>query len=67
MENIYNNTKFENVLRVKWAVYPKYFTGNMDVSTAVHRKPRKKYRPAIGLNLSFNILKFLTKGLKYTK
>ena len=43
MENIYNYTKFTNVSRVKLAVYPLYFTGNIDVSTAVHRKPRKKY------------------------
>ena len=26
-------------------IYPLYFTGNIDVSTVVHRKPRKKYRP----------------------
>ena len=45
MENIYNYTKFTNVSRAKLAVYPVYFTGNIDVSTAVHRKPRKKYRP----------------------
>ena len=45
MKNIYNYTKFTNVSRVKQAVYPLYFTGNIDVSTAVHRKPRKKYRP----------------------
>ena len=45
MENIYNYTKFTNISSVKWAVYPLYFTGNFDFSTAVHRKPRKKYRP----------------------
>ena len=45
MENIYNYTKFTNVSRVKYAVYPLYLTGNIADSTAVHRKPRKKYRP----------------------
>ena len=45
MENIYNYTKFTNVSRVKKAVYPLYFTGYIDVSSAAHRKPRKKYRP----------------------
>ena len=45
MENIYNYTKFTNVSRVKYAVYPLYFPGNIDVFTTVHRKPRKKYRP----------------------
>ena len=45
MENIYNSTKFTNISRVKKAIYPLYFTGNIDVSTATHRKPRKKYRP----------------------
>ena len=54
MENIYNYTKFTNVSRVKKAVYPLYFTGNIDVSTAVHKKPRKKYRPALKhLNFSY--------------
>ena len=47
MINIYNFTKFTNVSRVKQAVYSLYFTGNIDVSTAVHRKPRKKYRHAV--------------------
>ena len=47
MEKIYNYTKITNVSRVKLAVYPLYFTGNIDVFTAVHRKPRKKNRPAI--------------------
>ena len=32
---------------VKEAVYPVYFTGNMANSAAAHRKPRKKYRPAV--------------------
>ena len=45
MENIYNYTKFTNVSRVKYAVYTLYLTGNIADSTAVHRKPRKKYRP----------------------
>ena len=45
MENIYNYAKFIDVSRIKQAVYPLYFTGNIDVSTTVHRKPRKKYRP----------------------
>ena len=47
MENIYNYTKFTNVSRVKYAVYPLYLTGNIADSTAVHRKPRKKYRPVV--------------------
>ena len=41
MENTYNGTKFCNVLRVKLAVYPVYFTGNTANSTAVYRKHRK--------------------------
>ena len=45
MENTYNYTKFTNVSRVKYAVYPLYLTGNIADSTAIHRKPRKKYRP----------------------
>ena len=45
MENIYNYTKFTNVSRVKYAVNPLYLKGNIADSTAVHRKPRKKYRP----------------------
>ena len=47
MENIYNYTKSTNVSNLKYAFYPLYFTGNIDVSTAVHRKPRKKYRPGL--------------------
>ena len=50
MENIYNYTKFTNVSRIKLAVYPLYLTRNIDVSTAVHRKPRKKYRPGHSLD-----------------
>ena len=46
IENIYNYTKFTNVSRVKYAVYPQYSTGNIADSTAVHWKPRRKYRPA---------------------
>ena len=47
MENIYNYTNFTDVSRVKSAVYPLYFIGNIADSTAVHRKPRKKYRPGV--------------------
>ena len=47
MERFYNSTKLINVSRVKEAVYPVYFTGNMADSAAVHRKPKKKYRPAL--------------------
>ena len=36
MGKIYNSTKLINVSRVKEAVYPVYFTGNMSDSTAVH-------------------------------
>ena len=46
MDKFCNSTKFINVLRVTEAVYTVYFTGNMAYSAAVHRKPRKKYRPA---------------------
>ena len=46
MGKFYNLTKFGNVSSVKVAIYPVYFTGNMADSAAVHRKPRKKYRPA---------------------
>ena len=35
MENIYNYIKFTNVSRVKWAVYPLYFTGNMDAKKKI--------------------------------
>ena len=45
MENIYKYTKFTNVSRVKYAVYPLYLIGNIVDSTAVHKKPRKKSRP----------------------
>ena len=45
MENTYNGTKFCNVLRVKLAVYPVYFTGNTANSTAVYRKHRKNPTP----------------------
>ena len=38
MENIYNYTKSIDVSRVKLAVYPLYFTGNIDVSTAHNSK-----------------------------
>ena len=54
MENIYNSTKFTNVSRIKYAIYPLYLTGNIDVSTAVHRKPRKKYHPG-GWGVLLNI------------
>ena len=47
IENIYNYTKFTNVSWVKYAVYPLYLTGNIADSTAVHRKPRKKYCPGL--------------------
>ena len=47
MENIYNYTKFTNFSRVKQFVYPLYFTRDIYISTAVHRKPRKKYRPGV--------------------
>ena len=47
MENIYNFTKFTNVSRVKYAIYPLYLTGNIADSTEVLRKPRKKYRPDV--------------------
>ena len=47
MEKIYNSTKLINVSRVKEAVYPVYFTGNMVDYAAVHRKPKKKYRPVL--------------------
>ena len=33
------------ILRVKEAVYPLYFIGNMVDSVVVHRKPRKKSHP----------------------
>ena len=45
MKNIYKYTKFTNVSRVKYAVYPLYLIGNIVDSTAVHKKPRKKSRP----------------------
>ena len=45
MEKIDNSTKLINVSRVKEAVYPVYFTGNMADSAAVHRKPWIKSRP----------------------
>ena len=41
MGKFYNSTKFIIILRVKEAVYPVYFTGNMADSAMVHRKPRK--------------------------
>ena len=41
MENIYNYTKFTNVSRVKYAIYPLYFTGNIDVSTAFTESQEK--------------------------
>ena len=47
MEKIYNYTKFTNVSRVKYAIYPLYFTGNIADFTAVHRKPRKRFRPVV--------------------
>ena len=39
--------------RVKYAVYPLYLTGNIADSTAVHRKPRKNYRPVQAVNIPF--------------
>ena len=49
MENIYNTTESRIVSRVNQAVCPVYFAGNIADSTAVHRKPGKKYRPGPGL------------------
>ena len=46
MEKLYNPTKLINVSRVKEAVYPVSFTGNMADSSAVHRKPSKILCPA---------------------
>ena len=34
--------------RVKYVIYPVYFTGNMADSTVVHRKPRIKSYPGEG-------------------
>ena len=50
MDSVYNYTKFTNVSRVKYAVYPLYLTENMADSTAVHRKPRKN--SALGKTVS---------------
>ena len=48
---MYSYTKFTNVSRVKYVVYPPYLTGNIADSTVVHRKPRKKYCPGYDVNI----------------
>ena len=66
MEKFCISTKFRNISKVKEAIYPVYFTGNMADPAAFHRKPIKKNRlvhyphlfPLISY-LSFNILSII--------
>ena len=66
MEKFCISTKFRNISKVKEAIYPVYFTGNMADPAAAHRKQIKKYRlvhyphlfPLISY-LSFNILSII--------